>query len=266
MKIFISADIEGITGVTHWDECIIGKPGYESARIQMTKEVFAACQGALEVGAEEIWVKDAHDSGRNLFSSDLPRQVTLIRGWSGHPYSMVQELDQSFDACFMIGYHSRAASGGSPLAHTMSGSRISEFRLNGVPVSEYHLFAYAAALEGVPVALVSGDEELCRAVRQMNSHTAAVAVKKGFGDSTVSMAPERAEDRIRSAAVQSLSGDLSKALIPLPDHFKVQIRFSKGLLAYQASFYPGAELEDDLTVLFETDNYFEVLRMMLFTV
>ena len=113
MKIYISADMEGITGVTHWDEVEHEKPlAYNQFQERMTNEVLAACNGANDVGAKEIWVKDAHYFGRNILAEKLPANVRLIRGWSGHPYSMVQELDESFDALLMLGYHSMAGHGG----------------------------------------------------------------------------------------------------------------------------------------------------------
>ncbi|MBE0697596.1 MAG: M55 family metallopeptidase, partial [Anaerolineaceae bacterium] len=88
MKVYLSADIEGITGTTHWDETELNKPDYAEFREQMTAEVAAACEGALNAGATEIWVKDAHGSARNLIASKLPRETHLLRGWSGHPYMM----------------------------------------------------------------------------------------------------------------------------------------------------------------------------------
>ncbi len=107
--------MEGITGVTHWDEVTKEHGDYPQFQKQMSKEVAAACEGAFAAGATEIRIKDAHDSGRNILQSMLPENTHLIRGWSGHPYSMVQELDDSFDAGMMIGYHSRAGAGGNPL-------------------------------------------------------------------------------------------------------------------------------------------------------
>src|SRR5512136_751367 len=98
MKIFITADIEGITGAAHWDETDKKQADYSELREQMTAEVSAACQGALNAGATEIWVKDAHWSARNILAAKLPRQVRLIREWSGHPFSMMQEIDETFQA------------------------------------------------------------------------------------------------------------------------------------------------------------------------
>ena len=134
MNVYISADIEGITGITHWDETEKTNPDdYIQYQDQMTKEVAAACEGALNAGATEILVKDAHDSGRNILADRLPEDVKLIRGWSGHPLCMVQELDESFDAAVFIGYHSRAGSDANPLAHSMS-LKLDSIDLNGVYV------------------------------------------------------------------------------------------------------------------------------------
>ena len=105
MKVYISADMEGITGVTNWEEVDHNKSAYSQFQKQMSLEVAAACEGAIRAGAKEIFVKDAHYSGRNILPSYLPKRVKIIRGWSGHPYSMFQEIDSSFDAIMLVGYH-----------------------------------------------------------------------------------------------------------------------------------------------------------------
>ena len=147
MKVFISADIEGTAGITNWDEARKPHADYPEHRQQMTREVLAACDGANAAGAKEILIKDAHATGRNILQADLPENVRLIRGWSGHPMSMVQELDKSFDAALFIGYHSKAGDETNPLAHTLTGE-VMRMRINGVPTSEFLLHAYAAATVG----------------------------------------------------------------------------------------------------------------------
>lgn len=97
MRIYISADMEGIAGISRWDETEKGNAEYERYREQMTREVAAACEGAIEAGAEYILVKDAHDRGKNLIHELLPRNVKIMSGWSQHPYNMVEGLDESFD-------------------------------------------------------------------------------------------------------------------------------------------------------------------------
>lgn len=264
MKVYISADIEGVTGTTHWDETDLPKADYAAFREQMTDEVAAACEGALEAGATEIWVKDAHGEARNLVPARLPTEVRLIRGWSSHPFMMVQGLDETFQAVMMIGYHSRAASGTSPLAHTLTGS-FTHILLNDRYASEFLIHAYAAATVGVPVVLVSGDQGLCDEVAEVNPAIATVAVKEGIGGSTVNIHPSLATARIREAAARALSGDVARAQIALPAHFSIELRYRDHTKAYALGFYPGAEAVDAHTVRFEADDYFDVLRFMLFT-
>ena len=112
MKVYVSVDMEAVTGINHWDEATKGHPDYQEFRQQMTAETVAACHGALAAGASEVVVNDSHGTCRNILSKWLPEQTTLIRGWSGHPHGMVQNIDESFDAALFVGYHARAGSGG----------------------------------------------------------------------------------------------------------------------------------------------------------
>lgn len=262
MKIYLSADIEGVTGVTHWNETDLDKADSLAAREQMTAEVVAACEGALETGADEIWIKDAHDTGRNIFPERLPRQARLIRGWSGHPFTMLQELDSSFDALALVGYHTGAAFAGNPLAHTMSGN-IAWIKINGSLATEFLISAYTAALVKVPLVFVSGDSNLCAHVTAFNPNITAVAVKDGVGDSSINLHPELALEHIRLGMAQALR-DPSSCLIPLPERFSVQVQYRHQHRAYHNSFLHGAVLLDPVTVGFEHEDYFEVLRFLLF--
>ena len=231
MKIFISADMEGITGVNHWDEVEHNKPTfYHQFQDRMTKEVLAACEGAIDAGAKEIWVKDAHYSGRNLLSEQLPKEVKLIRGWSGHPYSMVQELDGSFTALLMIGYHSMAGKGGNPLAHTMSSSKIESIFINDQQTSEFFLHGNIASKHKVPLVFVSGDAGLCKEVRDVSPNTICHATMVGVGDSTISIQPEESRNAIRKKVKNSLSSDLKYCIWDHPKSFTLKIRFIKKIV------------------------------------
>lgn len=264
MKVFLSADIEGTTGITHWDETTKSKQDYEYFAQQMTREVEAACRGALKAGAEEIWVKDAHESGRNINPAKLPENVKLIRGWSGHPFSMVQELDESFDALMYTGYHSCASSNFNPLAHTMNSSTIDYIKLNGTICSEFLLHSYIAAYLGIPVAFLSGDKGLCEEVNNLNENIVTVAVNEGIGDSTVSIHPELATKLIKEGVEKALKGDLNKCKIELPDEFELEIRYIVHTKAFRNSFYPGAIQTSPKTIVLKTTDYFDVLRAILF--
>jgi D-amino peptidase len=263
MKIYISADLEGVTGVTHFNEVDKKHADYNHYREQMTAEVSAACEGALAAGATEIYVKDAHASGRNLIHTKLPQSVRLIRGWSEHPFSMVEGLDESFDGVLMVGYHSRAGSSTDPLAHTITG-RLALIKVNDQLASEFALHAYAAAMMEVPVVFLSGDEGICEEARCLIKGIKTVAVKTGVGRSTISMHPSRAIGEIRKGVQAALETDLSVYQVPLPKDFTVEVRYKDHPQAYRASFFPGAELRDPQTIQFTTDNYFEVLRLLTF--
>jgi D-amino peptidase len=266
MKVYISADLEGVTGVAHWDETLKHKPDdYRTFQEQMTQEVVAACQGALQAGATEIWVKDAHDTGRNLLAARLPEEVKLIRGWSGHPFSMVQELDDSFDAAVFIGYHSRAGADTHPLAHSMTDT-LATLTINGLLASEFLLHAYAAALHNVPVVFVSGDEGLCWDVAAINERIQTVAVNSGIGNSIISIHPQLALKKIQEGVVLALQGNLGLCRILLPTEFTLELQYKNHIHAYRAAYYPGASRNGTHGVTFRTDNYFEILRMLLFVI
>jgi D-amino peptidase len=263
MKIFISADIEGTAGITNWDEARKSYPDYPEHRQQMTREVLAACEGANAMGAKEILIKDAHATGRNIIQTDLPENARLIRGWSGHPLSMVQGLDNTFDAAMFIGYHSKAGDETNPLAHTLTGD-IMRMRINGVPTSEFLLHAYAAAYVDVPVVFVSGDWQLCTDIKEMNPNITAVAVSEGIGPSTVSLSPKAACAQIRDGVQEALQGDLKRCMLKLPERFTLEIEYCNPVKAYKSSWYPGCQHIGDRTIRFETSDYFEVMRALKF--
>lgn len=265
MKVFISADIEGVAGITARDEARKGQPGYAPFRAQMDAEVAAACAGAFAAGAAEIVVKDAHGDGRNLSPAALPAPARLIRGYSGHPFAMVEGLDASFDAALFVGYHSRAGSGGNPLSHTLSSRRLFGLRLDGAPVSEFRLHALAAATVGVPVALVTGDSALCDEVETTLPGCRTVAVSEGVGAATTSLHPAVAVERIRGEAEEALRSPLPEP-IPVRGPHSLEVVYRDPAAAYVRSFYPGACLVDDCTVAVDAGDYFDVLRALIFLV
>lgn len=263
MKVYISVDIEGVAGITHWDEAEKTHRDYPEFREQMTREAVAAIEGAEATGATEIWVKDAHSSGRNLITSMLPANIRLIRSWAGHPLCMVQELTDDFDAVMMIGYHAAAGSDANALAHTLSLPP-QLITLNGKPASEFLIHALAGAMLGVPTVFVSGDEGLMEEVRAANSHIGTCAVKRGVGQSTISMTPLAACEAIRHGASAALRGDLKKSLLPLAKEYVLEITYGDPVTAYRMGWYPGAEHAGPRRIRFKTTDYFDVLRMLNF--
>ena len=259
MKVFISADIEGITGVSHWDETTLESKFLK----QMTQEVSAACEGANRAGAKELLIKDAHASGRNIDPSGLPLNAKIHRSWSMGPLSMMDGLDESFDAVMFVGYHSGAFMDGNPLAHTFSSSKFQYIKLNDNYVSEFDLNTLVAHYFKVPVVFVSGDAELCRRAKEDHPHIHSVDVMEGLGDSTISIHPELAIERILEESESCFEG-LKELPSDLPEHFKFEIQYKEAKLAYRASFYPGVKLINPKTVVFETEDYMDFLKMFMF--
>ena len=265
MKIFISGDIEGVTGSTAWSETEKGGAGYEYYANQMTLEVNAACVGANNAGAKEIMVNDAHDSGRNRDHRLLPKNTKLVRAWSGGLFSMVQELDETFDALMFIGYHSAGSKDGNPLAHTMTTS-LDYIKINGCIASEFLIHSYIAAYLDVPVVFLSGDKELCDDAKKLNRNISTVAVKEGKGNSTINIHPELALEMIEKEVQRAFSKDLSLCNIELPKEFDIEIRYRQHKDAYKSSFYPGVNKIDQHTIGFKTYDYMEALKMMNFLI
>lgn len=263
MKVYISVDIEGAAGIAHWDEA--GKPhrDYPEFRERMTGEAVAACEGALAAGATEIWVKDAHGSGRNILGERLPTEARLIRGWSGHPYGMLQEIDESFDAVALVGWHGPAGHPNNPLSHTLTGL-YGRMTLNGQPCSEYLLHAHVAALTHTPVVFLSGDSGICELALAANPAIHTVRTNIGHGESVIAIQPALARDRIRKTVEAALKDDLSSHVQPRAENYELQIRFNHHGHAYQRAFYPGARLADSETVAFESNDFFEIARILRF--
>ena len=259
MKVFISADIEGVTTTTVWDETNPSHASYGLHAKQMTDEVLACIQGAKKSGATEIFVKDAHGSGLNIDPSRMPSGVFLLREWTGNPYSMATGIDETFDAAMFIGYHSSAGRMGNPLSHTINGSHV-YLKINGILASEFLLFSYACAVEGVPTVFLSGDKMLCSDFRDLHPKLVTCAVKEGIGSMTINYSPEDTIKNIRELSEKALTQNLNNALVKLPDHFEAELYYKKHTDAEKASWYPGVTRTSDNIVTFQSDSFLEILR------
>ena len=261
MKVFISADIEGITGVTNWDETLPGHMNYERARNQMNLEVASACRAALELGYEVV-VKDGHDSALNLDGDKLPRGVQLISGWMTSPDSMMAGLDNTFDAALYIGYHSPEGSNTSSLAHTIEHELFNWIKLNDELASEYTLNKLTADSYGVPSVFISGDRGICDIARNEDENIVSVATKECTGNATWNMHPEDAVDAIYFEVKRALQKDIK---VPeLKDMYKITINFKEHSKARRAAFYPGAIQIDSNTVEYVAKTPWEMRIAQMF--
>lgn len=265
MKLFISADIEGTCGIAHWDETEKGRDLYQHFAAQMSREVAAACEGARSAGWNEILVKDAHDSARNIDPDALPENVRIFRGWGADPLCMMAGLDSSFDGVVFTGYHSNVGSDANPLAHTMN-TRLYQFLINGEPASELYINSLIASYLGVPVYCVAGDRGLCDWMKTKNPHTLTVPVVEGFGGGSISPQPQAAVRMIREAVEKALQMPRDEFLFPMPPSVQMTVSFREHQQARKGGFYPGAKKIDARTVAYESRDYMDVLKFMMFVV
>lgn len=263
MKVYISVDIEGITGVTNWNETELGHGEWQWAVEQMTRETIAACEGAYDAGATEIIVKDAHDSARNMNISRLPKGVRVIRGWDSSPESMMAGIDHSFDATIFIGYHSAAGEDGNPLAHTMNSQKATWIKINGEIASEFTINTLISEYYNVPVVFLSGDKMLCESAKKLVHNIEKVDVKVGKGGATFNIHPDTSCELIKEGVKKALN-KIHECKIESPKEFKMEIRFREHKDARRASYYPGANLIDPHTVEYIAKDIQEMIVARMF--
>ena len=197
MKIYISADMEGVVGVVTSEQ--LGPSGfdYAQARELMTAEVNAAIAGARAAGATEIVISDSHGNGQNLLMDKLPQDVTLIRSWP-RPLMMMQGIDESFAGAIFIGYHTSTSNPEGVRAHTLSSARLADVKLNGVSVPEAGINAAIAGHFGVPVVMISGDDAIVAEAGSLLGEIEGAVVKWAYGfHSAKTLMPAAANDLIR---------------------------------------------------------------------
>ncbi|HXW77370.1 MAG TPA: M55 family metallopeptidase [Candidatus Eremiobacteraceae bacterium] len=205
MKLYISADMEGVAGVTAEEQTNpVGQPEYAASCRLMTGEVRAACEGALEAGATSILVNDSHWDMRNIIHEELPPSVRLIRG-TVKPLSMNQGIDGGFDYAAFVGYHASAGTQDAVLDHTYSGSSLYEVRVNGQSCSEARINAAVAGAYGVPVIFLSGDQHACEDARSFLPWARTVEVKRAIGRyAAASLSPSESQAAIKAGVKKAM--------------------------------------------------------------
>ncbi|MCX4679209.1 M55 family metallopeptidase [Streptomyces sp. NBC_01433] len=210
MRIYISADMEGVTGLVDAEDVQPGGRDYENGRVMMTEDVNAAVRGAMTAGATEVTVNDAHGPMRNLLPETLHPAVRLIRG-RPKVMGMLEGLDDSYDAVICIGFHARAGAHGV-MSHSFMGHEIEDMWLDGRPVGEIGLTHATATALGVPVVMLSGDDAACAEMTDWDSSVTSVAVKYARDRFAAELRPiGEARQAIEQAAAHSLTGRAADA-------------------------------------------------------
>ena len=263
MKIFISADMEGVAGITAVEQTDpVGQPEYARSCMLMTGEVRAACEGAAAGGARDILVNDSHWNMRNIIHEELPSDVRLIRG-SLKPLSMNQALDPTSTAAAFVGYHAPVGTADAILDHTYSGETLYDVRINGERCSEARVNAAVAGCFGVPVIFLSGDQNACADARSFLPWIEAVEVKRAIGRYAAdSLSPEQSRQAIAAGMQKAVAGLAKSGAKPFAfaSPVTLELVFATTAKADIASLLPGVERTDGRTLRYSNPDFLTVFR------
>ena len=263
MKVFISVDMEGVSGITDLEDVLPDGADYQRGRVFMTGDANAAILGAYDGGADEVLVNDSHWIMRNLLLEQLDRRARTIKGFH-KSLCMVQGLDESYDGAIFVGYHSCAGTEGGVLNHTMLGKEIQNIYLNGEPTGETRLNAAFAGHFGVPVLLVAGDAAVCDEARRVLGEVSTVAVKDGIDKFSANcLHPEVAQQQIRAAAADAVRDHGRYAPYKLDPPYTVGVEWNSTTIAATCALIPGVRLTGSRSVEYETQDYPELMRVLV---
>jgi D-amino peptidase len=263
MKVYISVDIEGVAGIVDWQQTnTSGGAEFELGKRLMTEETNAAIEGALQAGATEFVVNDSHEFMRNIHPELLHPAARLIQG-SEKPMSMVEGLDASCAAVFLVGYHATAGVRDGTLNHVYHPR---EVRYNGVRYGEAGVNASIAGYYGVPVVLVTGDDAAIRDAEETLPPHVGVSVKRGITRYAAdSLHPATARERIREGARQAIErlGEFQPLTFSGPITVEQELEHSHQ--ADRVALMPTIERTGDRTLRFVAPDALTAFRTFLVT-
>ena len=264
LKIYISADMEGVVGVVTGEQ--LGPTGFEYQRFRefMTQEVNAAIEGALAAGATEIVVSDSHGNGQNLLIEKLPRDILLVRSWP-RPLGMMQGIDTTFAGAVFIGYHSGTTNPEGVRAHTLSSARIADVKLNGLSMSEAGINAAIAGHFNVPVIMVSGDDVVVKETTALLGNIEGAIVKWALGfHSAQTIMPTASYDLIREKVKKAVGRIKEFKTYKLTTPIKLEVRFKNYRPSEVLSYLSIVERVDAHSIRFTGKDMVEVSKFLSF--
>jgi D-amino peptidase len=258
-RVYISVDMEGISGVNGDDQTSAGQAEYGRARKLMAEDANAAIRGAFEGGATDVLVNDSHGGQRNLLPEDLDPRARLI-SHSFKRHGMMEALDESFDAVIFVGYHAKADASRGVFAHTGSGV-VRDLQINGRSVGEGGMNAALAAYYGVPVVSISGDDVAVAEVKESAPNARGVIVKRAINVRAVELKPlQTARREIQEAAKDGVAG-ATKAP-PVRGSVRVQLRYRNFTYPEVATAFKEIESIAPDTVAFTRESMPEAYRLI----
>jgi D-amino peptidase len=263
-KIYISADMEGLTGSVTGDQ--LGPAGFEYSTFRriMTEEVLAAIEGARAAGAGEILVSDSHGNGENMILDMFPDDIRIVRSWP-RPLMMMEGIDETFDGAIFIGYHAGTTNPEGVRAHTMSSGRLADVRINGVSVPEAGINAAIAGHFGVPVIMISGDNAIAAEATEIIGDIETAVVKQAISfHAATTMTPQAGQDLIRRTAERAVSriGDFEPYLPATP--LTIDVRFKSYRPSQLLAYLPMFERVDAHAIRFMAKDMLEASRVLEF--
>ncbi|MTI95714.1 MAG: peptidase M55 [Firmicutes bacterium] len=260
-RVYISADLEGVSGVVHGSQLNEGTE-YEAARRLMTEEVNAAIAGALDAGASEIVVNDSHGSMRNLLPDRLNPAALLITG-TPKPLSMVEGVQDGEYRCAMfVGYHAGMGCLGV-LSHTYSGSRVRNVKVNGINMGETGINAAVAGAFNIPVALITGDDRVCAEASELLPGIITADVKQARGRYVArGLHPEKARELIRKQAKLAVERAGEMEPLRLSEPVALELEFLNSGQAEGGALLPGVRMLNPTTLEFRGDSLLQAFAML----
>jgi D-amino peptidase len=264
LKVLISVDMEGITGVVTADQ--LGPTGFEYPRFReiMTSEAMAAVEAAKESGATEIVVVDAHGNGLNLLIEKFPADVRIVRSWP-RPLMMMQGIDSSFGAAVFIGYHASTTNPQGVRAHTISSANLAAVELNGVAVPEAAINAAIAGYFGVPVVAISGDDAAVAEAQQLIGPMEGAVVKRAISfHAANTLTPEAGRALIKEKVKAGLARRAAIKPYVVRSPVRLDITFKSYTPAEIVAYLPGIQRVNAHTIRFTGRDMLEVSRFIEF--
>ena len=263
MKLFLSTDIEGTSGIVAWEQIIEGNAEYEQGRRLLTNEVNAVISGALEAGSAEFVVNDSHHYMRNLHPQDLLGEATLITG-KHKPLYMMEGLDASFDGVCFVSYHGSIGAEHAVLSHTYNPGAIWEVRINGEVVGESAINALVAAHYDVPIIFISGDEVTVQEARNIAPNAEKVVVKQSLGRfAAAHIHPTIACELLRKGASRAVSNVNNMRPPVFQQPVSLEVTFLVADMAEMALWVRGVERVGPRTIVISSENLLDLYRMFV---